>query len=346
MIKQATGHKRVTIADIAKAVGVSKGAVSYALNDKPGISDKTRKKILAKAEQLGWYPNSAARALSAAKANACGLVLSRPARTLAFEPFFMQLIAGVESELSARSIALAIQVVDSVELEMQVYKRWWAERRVDGVLVVDIRENDPRIEFLAELGLPALVVGPPLKNHEIPALWHDEYGVMEEVVRYLHALGHQYIARVAGVPGFLHTVTRTKSFLETAKELKMKSKVLTTDFMPESGAQATRKLLTMTEPPTAVIYDSDILAVAGLGVAHEMGLSIPQDLSIVAWDDSTFCQLVHPPLTAISRDIHSYGATACRKLLDIIDSNDMTDEESPSGKLIPRASTGRHQEAL
>ncbi len=262
MNKQATNHTRVTIADIAKAVGVSKGAVSYALNDKPGISDKTRKKILAKADQLGWYPNTAARALSAARANACGLVLARPARTLAFEPFFMQLIAGVESELSSRAIALAIQVVDDVEAEMQVYKRWWAERRVDGVLLVDLRENDPRIDFLLQLGLPAVIIGSPLQNHEIPALWHNEYGVMEEVVRYLYALGHQHIARVAGVPGFIHTITRTKSFLDTTKELGIKSQVLTTDFMAESGAQATRKLLTIPKPPTAVVYDSDILAVA------------------------------------------------------------------------------------
>lgn len=131
--KQSAPKKRVTIADIAKAVGISKGAVSYALNDKPGISPRTRQKVIDTANQLGWYPNSAARALSAAKANACGLVLARPANTLAYEPFFMQLIAGIESELSARSVALAIQVVPDIETEMQTYCRWWAERRVDGV---------------------------------------------------------------------------------------------------------------------------------------------------------------------------------------------------------------------
>ncbi len=340
--KQSAPKKRVTIADIAKAVGISKGAVSYALNDKPGISPRTRQKVIDTANQLGWYPNSAARALSAAKANACGLVLARPANTLAYEPFFMQLIAGIESELSARSVALAIQVVPDIETEMQTYRRWWAERRVDGVFLVDSREQDPRINFLTDLGLPTLLLGAPLPNHEIPALWNEEYGVIVEVVRYLHALGHKQIARVAGMSGFIHTATRTKGFLDATKELKIKSSVTNTDFMAESGAQATRKLLTDPSPPSAIIYDSDILAVAGLGVAHEMGLRVPNDLSIIAWDDSTFCQVVHPPLTAINRDIMAYGVTASCKLLDIIDGKSQTDEESPPGTLIPRASTSRH----
>ena len=91
---------RITIKDIAERAGVSKGAVSYALNGRPGVSDDTRDRIVAIANELGWYPNRAARALSAARADACGLVLARPARTIALEPFFMEFIAGVESELA------------------------------------------------------------------------------------------------------------------------------------------------------------------------------------------------------------------------------------------------------
>lgn len=101
MTEKTTLHRRVTIADIALRAGVSKGAVSYALNGRPGISEVTRQRIRKIADDLGWYPNSAARALSGARAGACGLVLARPARTLAFEPFFMELIAGIETELLA-----------------------------------------------------------------------------------------------------------------------------------------------------------------------------------------------------------------------------------------------------
>jgi DNA-binding LacI/PurR family transcriptional regulator len=113
--------ERITIRDIAERAGVSKGAVSYALNGRPGVSSDTRDRILAIADELGWYPNRAARALSAARADACGLVLARPAKTIAIEPFFMEFIAGVESELAARSIALTIQLVRNVREEIAVY---------------------------------------------------------------------------------------------------------------------------------------------------------------------------------------------------------------------------------
>ena len=147
---------------------MSKGAVSYALNGRPGVSSDTRDRILAIADELGWYPNRAARALSAARADACGLVLARPARTIAIEPFFMEFIAGVESELATRSIALTIQLVRNVRDEIAVYQRWWGEHRVDGVLMVDLRVDDPRVEELVRLGLPAVVVGGPLESGTLP----------------------------------------------------------------------------------------------------------------------------------------------------------------------------------
>ncbi len=333
--------RRVTIADIALRAGVSKGAVSYALNDRPGISEATRRRILDIADDLGWYPNSAARALSGARAGACGLVLARPARTLAFEPFFMELIAGIEAELSSRSIGLTLQVVEDVEAEMAVYRRWWAERRVDGVLVVDLREQDPRITQIEHLGLPAVVVGGPDGTGSLPAIWSDDEGAVVDVVRYLARLGHERIARVAGVSGFHHTEVRTAAFLATMEELSLSPRVLVTDYMAESGAQATRQLLTDRLPPTAIVYDNDVLAVAGLGVAHEMGLDVPADVSLVAWDDSLYCQVVHPPLTAVTRDIPGQGAHAAAALLGLIEDGSVVSAGEARAQLTPRGSTGR-----
>ena len=107
--------KRPTIADIARRAGVSKGAVSYALNGQPGVSEATRAKILAIADEIGFNPNSAARALSGARARAVGLTICRPARILGLEPWFMGLISGFEAELGARSYALTLQVVGTPE---------------------------------------------------------------------------------------------------------------------------------------------------------------------------------------------------------------------------------------
>ncbi len=330
---------RVTIKDIAERAGVSKGAVSYALNGRPGVSDETRDRILAIADELGWYPNRAARALSAARADACGLVLARPARTIALEPFFMEFIAGVEAELATRSIALTLQLVRDVEEEIEVYRRWFGEHRVDGVLVVDLRLEDPRVDELVRMGLPAVVVGGPVKGGVLPAIWHDEAAVVGEAIRYLAALGHTRIAHITGVGEFVHTKQRVHAFRQAVTELGLEGQSVETDYSAESGARATRRLLSSPEPPTAILFDSDLLAVTGLGVAQQMGFSVPDDVSIVGWDDSLISQVVHPPLTAITRDINAYGVAAARLLLDSIDGRADGDVETVRGELTTRGST-------
>jgi DNA-binding LacI/PurR family transcriptional regulator len=330
---------RVTIRDIAERAGVSKGAVSYALNGRPGVSTDTRDRILAIADELGWYPNRAARALSAARADACGLVLARPARTIAIEPFFMEFIAGVESELAARSIALTIQLVRNVRDEIAVYQRWWGEHRVDGVLMVDLRIDDPRVDELSRIGLPAVVIGGPLESGVLPCVWHDEASLVTEAIQYLAALGHTRVAHVSGVADFVHTRQRTTAFRQAVRDLELAGEVIETDYSAEGGARATRKLLSSPTPPSAILFDSDLLAVTGLGVVQQMGFSVPDDVSIVGWDDSLISQVVHPPLTAITRDITAYGVAAARHLLDAIDGRAEGDVQTMRGDLTTRGST-------
>ena len=337
--KRSSG--RVTIVDIARKAGVSRGAVSFALNDRPGLSVATRERILSVAKEVGWYPSSAARALQGSRVNACGLVLARPAETLAFEPFFMGLVAGIESELASRSVALTIQVVDGVEAELEVHRRWSGERRVDGVFVVDLRVKDPRPDALVRLGLPAVILSGSRGPYPLPTVWQNEAEVVVGAVRYLAALGHRRIARVGGVADFLQTENRNAAYMETVEELGLVPVVAATDFRAETGAHVTRQLLASPGRPTAFIYESDILAVAGLGVAHEMGLHVPRDLSIIAWDDSPFCQVVHPPLSAVTRDVPRLGARACRSLLELIDQGQCSDLELPYGQFTPRGSTAR-----
>lgn len=332
---------RDTIADIARRAGVSKGAVSYALNGRPGLSDATRARILGIADEMGWYPNRAARALSAARADACGLVFARPSKLLGLEPFFMAFIAGVESELSAQSTALTIQIVRDVDEEIAVYRRWWSERRVDGVLMLDLRIDDPRVDALVELGMPAVAIGGPIAGGALPGVWHDEDTVVVEAVRYLIALGHTRIAYVAGVAEFVHTRKRVDAFLRTVAELGISGRDVATDYTPESGARATRNLLSEPDRPTALIYDSAVLAVTGLGVVQHLGLEVPGDISIIGWDDSMITQIVHPALTAVTRDIHAYGVTAAHQLLAAIEGEPITDLETPRGQLTSRASTAR-----
>jgi len=331
--------QRPTIADIAQRAGVSKGAVSYALNGQPGVSEATRKRIVAIAREIGFSPSNAARALSGASAKAVGLTLCRPARILSIEPFFMGLISGFEAELAARSYALTLQVVATPEHEVEVYRRWWGERRVDGVFVSDLRDGDVRIPVLQELRLPAVVIGGPGDTGSITQIWSDDAGAVTEAVRYLVALGHRRIARVSGLPGLLHTQTRTRAFNAICASVGLEAVTVPSDYTGEEGGRATRRLLINSDRPTAIIYDNDVMAVAGLAVAQEMGLNVPADLSIVAWDDSPLCSLVHPPLTALSRDIAEYGAHAARQLLAAIAGNPVDNAEAGTAHLTPRGST-------
>lgn len=331
---------RPTIADIARRAGVSKVAVSYALNDRPGVSPATRASIKAIAREIGWRPNSAARALTRARADTVGLALCRPARMLGAEPFFMELISGIETELATRGCALLLQVVTDPVQEVEVYDRWWGEGRVDGVFLADVRSPDPRIEGVAGLGMPAVVIGHPSAAGSLTPVWSDDSAALRDTLTYLAALGHRSVARVAGLPELIHTQLRDRAQREVSAELGLDEPVVIhTDYSGEEGAHATRRLVSATARPTAVIYDNDIMAVAGLSVAQEMGLDVPADLSLVAWDDSQLSRVVRPALTALSRDIPAYGTHAARTLLAMVDDGSAPGFQDATARLVPRGST-------
>ncbi|MFI6600161.1 LacI family DNA-binding transcriptional regulator [Nonomuraea sp. NPDC050536] len=332
---------RPTIADIAKRAGVSPGAVSFALNGRPGLSDATRQRILKIVEEMKWRPHSAARALGGARAEAVGLVLARPARTIGAEPFFMQLMAGLQAGLSITSTALHVIVVEDTAAEIEIHRRWVAEHRVDGFVVVDLQVRDPRIAALEELGVPAVVLGGPGRHGGLPSVWADDREAMLSLVDYLAALGHRRIAHLAGLPTFQHTRRRIRALKDSAKRLGLVEAVsVPTDFSDAQGAAATRTLLSRPERPTAIIYDSDVMAVAGLGVAAEMGVSVPRELSIASFDDSVLTKIVHPSITALSRDTFALGEQVARALLAAVDDpGSLRDIQATTPRLTVREST-------
>ncbi|WP_108496236.1 LacI family DNA-binding transcriptional regulator [Promicromonospora sp. AC04] len=335
--------RRITIADIAQRAGVSTGAVSYALNDRPGVSADTRARILAIAGELGWEPSSAARSLSGARTETVGLVLARDPNTLGFESFYMQFIAGIESELAKRSYGLLLQVVPDLEAEMRAYRKWRAARRVDGVVTVDLRLDDPRVPWLTEPdSIPAVLVGDPVLAGGLTSVWTDDASAMRESVRYLHAMGHRRIARVSGVKSFGHTQIRDDAFRDETARLGEEGQIGRTDYTPDQGAGATRTLLTRADRPTAIIYDNDVMALAGLGVANELGILVPAELSIIAWDDSPLCVATYPRLSALSHDVTSFGAHVARRLFDRIEGAKGGSFLDSTPTLRPRGTTARY----
>ncbi|KQW12515.1 LacI family DNA-binding transcriptional regulator [Streptomyces sp. Root369] len=333
---------RVTIKDVAARAGVSKGAVSLAFNHKPGLSEATRDRIFLAARELGWAPNLTARTLAGSRVDVVGLAICRPARLLGLEPFYMEFVSGVESVLIERNCSLLLRLVRNVEEEVGLQESWWRGRQVGGSILVDFRADDPRVAATERLGLPVVAVGHPAFTGSLTSVWTDDATAVTEAVRYLAALGHRRIARVGGAAALGHTAMRTAAFDEAARSLELAGAwQVTTDYSGEAGGRATRSLLAApsADRPTAIVYDNDIMAVAGLSVAAEMGLNVPRDVSLLAWDDSQLCRLTHPTLSAMSHDVHGFGAEAARTLFGVITGEGPGSHPVPTPVLTPRGST-------
>ncbi|GAA1194631.1 DNA-binding LacI/PurR family transcriptional regulator [Kitasatospora gansuensis] len=332
--------KRVTIAEIAERAGVSIGAVSYALNGRPGVSEETRKRIMDIADEIGWRPSLAAKSLSGSRSHSVGLIIARPADTLGVEPFFMRFISGLERELSGHRIALLLQVVEDHRAAIEAMRLCWAERRIDGIVVTDLYAEDTRIPVIEELRIPAVLAGRPRTDARLGAVWTDDTAAVDASVDYLVALGHRRIARVAGLPALDHTQVRIAAFREAmARHGLSEPQVVETDYTAEEGAQATRALLSRRDRPTAILFDNDVMALAAINVAQEMGIAVPGELSIVAGDDSQLCVLVRPALTALSWDIQAYGLHTAQVLLDMIDGRPPRTHQENTARLVIRGST-------
>jgi DNA-binding LacI/PurR family transcriptional regulator len=330
-----------TIRDVAARAGVSPSAVSLAFHNRPGVSPATRERILQVADELGWRPNQAASSLSGRRLHTVGLAIARPARTLGLEPFYMEFISGIESVLVTRNCALLLQLVDEDDAEIAIQREWWRSGRVNGSILVDLKLDDPRIPALAAIGLPAVAVGDPALAGPFTAVWTDDTAAISEAVRYLAALGHRRVARVSGPESLGHSVIRTRAMREVGAELALEeARVVHTDYSGEDGARATRTLLTSPSRPTAIIFDNDVMAVAALSVAAEMGLSVPRDVSLLAWDDSQLCLLTRPTLSAMSHDVCSFGAEAARTLLAVLDKQPAGSHSAATPVLVPRGTTG------
>ncbi|MCK2216333.1 LacI family transcriptional regulator [Actinomadura sp. ATCC 31491] len=335
---------KVTIAEVAQRAGVSKGAVSLAVNDKPGVSAATREKVLKAARELGWLPNQAAKSLSSASAQVSnvGLVIARPARMLGLEPFYMEFVSGIESVLAERSHSLLLRLVRDVREEIDVLDGWGRSKQISGSIMVDFTLDDPRVAAVGALHLPVIAVGHPDLTGGLPSVWTDDGAAVTEAVRYLAALGHRRLARVGGPATLGHSAIRSEAFARAVADLNLEpGRILPTDFSGEQGARATRALLASAQRPTAILYDNDIMAVAGLSVATEMGVSVPAELSLLAWDDSQLCRLTHPPLSAMSHDVFAFGAEVARRLMDLVDRGETEAGAVPTPVLVPRGTTAR-----
>ncbi len=329
------------MSDIAKMAGVSTSAVSLALNGRDGVSPETRRRIAEIAASLGWYPNAAARALTGRRVNAIGVVLTRPPQYLGREPFFMSFLAGLQAGLTGVDGSVLMHITTSVEEEVATYRRWSAEKRVDGLVLLDLQVNDDRPRIVTELDLPAVVVGSPQYAGGLPAVWTDDDSAIRAAVTYLASQGHSRLARITDHSRMAHTSIRTRAFLSACHDLDLPTPAVV-EIDPSNGGtqEAIEAVLRRPNRPTGLLFDVDLMAIAALNVARSLGLAVPADLSIITYDDSLLCEATQPAITALNHDVHAYGAHAARMLLNVLDGEPQPDELDALPQLIVRESSG------
>lgn len=330
----------VTISDVAAAAGVSKGTVSLALNGQKGVGEETRNRILAVAQGLGWTPSMRARGLASSRSFAIGLILERDPRLLGTDPFFAGFIAGIETVLAAHEYTLVLAVAHGEAAEAGYRKL--AAGRVDGFILTDLRTDDPRIALLRGFGLPAVTLNRPVIDSPFPAVCMDGSESVKDAVRHLVGLGHTRIAHVGGPQGFVHGHGRRLAWAEAMADAGLEAEMfIEADFTAEAGAEATARLLAGPDRPTAIVYANDLMATAGQSKAQTLGFSVPQDLSIIGYDNAEFAQYLNPPLTTIAADPIPWGHEAATALLELIHgSSPGQNIIMPSPRLVVRASTG------
>lgn len=260
---------------------------------------------------------------------------------LGHEPFFGELIAGIEEGLSTDGRSLLLHVVRDHAAEIAAYRRWAEESMVAAVTVVNVVSDDPRLPVLTELGLPSVVVGGPRTGLPFSNVWIDDAQAMRDAVAYLVGLGHTRLARVSGPHEFLHTRSRSEAFLDECARSAVESMILEGDYTEESGTRATRALLGRRGAPSAIVYDNDVMAAAGLSVGVEMGVPVPARLSLMAWDDSALCRLANPTLSAMTLDVHAMGLQVADCLLNTLAGGPVTAHMAPMPRLSARESTAR-----
>jgi DNA-binding LacI/PurR family transcriptional regulator len=350
---------RVTIDDLAARLGISRASVSYALNGRPGVGEETRTRVLDLALELGWQPSVSARSLSRSRADAFGIVLRRPPEELGTEPYYMALLSGMESAFSDAGSSLMIRFVPlDDESEADVYRRWTAERRVDGVILTDLRHNDARPGLLADLPLPYLVHAGRRDDGESPDDWvFDQASDAELLVDHVAALDHRRIAHVTGPSDLVHESERNIAVLAGCHRHDIEVITVECDYSLSGGRNRTAELIAGDLRPTAIIYSNDLMAVGGSAALRDAGRD---DIAVLSWDDSLLCQTAYPGITALQRNPYLAGRRTARELLRqvhadgcepimIIDHSDQPagtvdgrspDDAQPS-RLIVRASSRR-----
>ena len=317
----------VTIYDIAKKTGFSVTTVSKVLNNYRDVGDKTRRSILEAVEEMGYLPNSHARTLTTKKSWTIGVVFIESLGVGMKHPFFNAVIESFKQNVEYLGYDLLF-ASRQISNQQKSYLDHFRYRGVDGIVIVCSTFSDEQVEEIMKAAIPSVVID--LHSPQASVVYSDNLAGSRMVVEYLHSLGHERIAHIAGHEYTFAGEQRKKGYVDTMDALsKQIPEGYIVDggyFSREEGYNAMMELLRLTETPTAVYAAGDNLAIGAMEALRDAGLKVPEDISIIGFDDIELAQFVYPPLTTIRQKTNLIGKEAAALLIKQIDNKEKINE--------------------
>lgn len=329
---------KITISEIAKIAGVSKTTVSRVLNNKPDVDPATREKILALISETGFQPNAFAKAISQQNSRYIGLLIPHKAEYVFSNPFYTEVMRGVSTEVDSRGYYLLLCYAHEVNY-LDIYR----QKRVDGFILLSPGSYHRNIiDSLNEENVPFVSTAKISDQESMTFVDIDNFRAGMLVMEHLISLGHQRIAYI-GKPTLTSSIERMESHRAVLEKYHLPydpAMVLVTEKSSiESGHDTTLELLRLPKPPTAIFLANDVMAFGAIQAIHESGLRVPEDISVVGFDDVPQASYVNPPLTTVRQPAFEKGVCAAHLLIDWLEGEDVQKAQILEVELVVREST-------
>lgn len=336
--RKRSAPTKLDIRSVAERAKVSIATVSRTINGISTVGPDLAKRVWKAIEELDYYPNTQARGLVSGRSRLLGLVISEITN-----PFFPELIQGFEQIAVENGYEILIGSTNYDPKRMNTVIRRMLERKVEGVAVMTFGIEEPLLQQLAERNIPLALIDFALPNSNVSTLRVDYGAGIRQAVHHLVALGHRQITFISG-PASLHSAkARLDIFRIAAREAKIPprdARVVEANHTLEGGMLAFERLQARGELPSAIMCSNDMTAIGVLRSAYSIGLKVPQDLSIIGFDDIRFAQFTTPPLTTVQMSRLDLARSAFLALREQGDQAVVASREYPiPTRLIVRQST-------